>query len=183
MSEVAIILGSARSDGNTRQVVNVLLNQLGPGASLFDLNDYQLEYFDYNKEYANNDYGRLCHDLFKFKYWIFATPIYWYSMSAIMKNFFDRITDLLEEQGEFKSSLQQVHIGVLSCSGADNAPSFFGEPFKLSADYLGMGWLGHTHAWTSRLGHIKAEAEDNLNQFVERINRQISDKENLYLAK
>ncbi len=31
----------------------------------------------------------------KYDVLIFATPVYWYSMSGIMKVFFDRITDLL----------------------------------------------------------------------------------------
>ncbi len=165
MEKIAVILGSARSDGNTRKVVNQFLENFDNPTTLFDLNDYSLEYFDYNNDYSNDHYIKLCEELMQFDYWVLATPVYWYSMSAILKNFLDRITDLLSFHTELGIQLKQVQLGVLSCSGSPDIPDFFQEPFKLSAAYLGMGYLGHAHAWTSRLGEVKYDAVDNLKRF------------------
>lgn len=165
MEKIAVILGSARSDGNTRKVVNQFLENFDNPTSIFDLNDYSLEYFDYNNDYTNDHYFNLCKDLIEYNYWVFATPVYWYSMSAIMKNFLDRITDLISFHTDLGDQLKKVHLGVLSCSGSPDIPDFFPEPFKLSAAYLDMGYLGHAHAWTSRLGEVKNDADQNLKKF------------------
>ena len=38
-------------------------------------------------------------------------------------------------------------MAALSCSGHDDVPAGFFEPFHHSAAYLGMDYLGYIHTW------------------------------------
>ncbi len=141
-----IILGSARSDGNTRKVVDFISENFG--FDLIDLNDFHINYFDYDNNHSEDDFLPLMKRISsQYQCIIFATPVYWYSMSAIMKTFFDRISDLLIWEKELGRTLRGKSMGVVSCSGHDDLKEWFDLPFKESADYLGMGYLGHVHAW------------------------------------
>ena len=89
-----IILGSARNDGNTRRVVDYALHT--GKYELIDLMDYKIGYFDYDNNHRDDDFIPLVKRVVSdYQSIIFATPVYWYSMSAVMKTFFDRISDLL----------------------------------------------------------------------------------------
>ena len=90
-----VIVGSSRNDGDTSNLISVLIEK--SEWDLINLNDYNFSYYDYNHENRNDDYLGLMRQIIeKYDTLIFATPVYWYSMSGIMKVFFDRITDLLE---------------------------------------------------------------------------------------
>jgi multimeric flavodoxin WrbA len=90
-----LIVGSSRNDGDTLSLTNKLIEK--SGWDLINLNDYNFSYYDYKHENRNDDYLTLMREIIeKYDILIFATPVYWYSMSGIMKVFFDRLTDLLE---------------------------------------------------------------------------------------
>lgn len=81
---------------------------------------------------------------------IFVTPVYWYSMSGIMKNFFDRITDCLIVEKELGRKLRGKSMGAISCGSDDSQTLGFFEPFRKSAEYLGMQYIGDVHTWIDR---------------------------------
>ena len=142
----AIILGSARSDGNTRKIVQHLLTHLP--ATVFDLHDYQIAPYNYDHQYPPGDnYITLIEELLPHQHLIVATPIYWYAMSASMKTFFDRITDLLKVRKDLGRQLNGKSLGVLACSSNQEEYPEFWIPFQRSADYLDMKYLGHVHTW------------------------------------
>ena len=63
---------------------------------LIDLNDFDISYYDYDHKNRQDDFLPLMKKLIeRYKTLVFATPVYWYTMSAVMKTFFDRISDLL----------------------------------------------------------------------------------------
>ena len=53
-NDTVIILGSARSDGNTRAVVDFILKNTG--FDLIDLNDFEIGYFDYDNKNKGDDF-------------------------------------------------------------------------------------------------------------------------------
>lgn len=143
-----IILGSARSDGNTRQAVEYL--KALHDCELLDLNDWDFSYYDYQHRNREDDFIRIIERVLQHDTLIFASPIYWYTMSAVMKNFFDRLSDLLKIHKEKGRQLRGKTMCVISCNGdAEDYPSF-AKPFELSADYLGMHYGGYTHTWVSQ---------------------------------
>src|SRR5690606_21365681 len=104
---------------------------------LLDLNDNNFSYFDYKHENRNDDYLPLIKEIIeKYDTLIFATPIYWYSMSGIIKVFFDRFTDLLTVEKELGRKLRGKKMAVISCSIGDNLGDNFWFPFSETAKYL-----------------------------------------------
>lgn len=85
-----VIVGTSRNDGDTFRLINGLIEQ--SNWDLINLSDYNFSYYDYENKNRNDDYLVLIKQILeKYDTLIFATPIYWYSMSGIMKVFFGPI--------------------------------------------------------------------------------------------
>ncbi|MFN0140831.1 MAG: flavodoxin family protein [Pyrinomonadaceae bacterium] len=159
-----IILGSSRKDGDTKRIVDELISI--SDWDLIDLNDYDFGYYDYEHKNLDDDYLDLMRTIIaNYDVLIFATPVYWYAMSGIMKVFFDRITDLLDEEKELGRKLRGKSMAAISCSIGDNLGESFWLPFSETARYLGMSYLGHTH---TIVGNDETE---NLKQFVSKVEK------------
>ena len=142
-----LIVGSSRNDGDTTYLTNELVKL--SKWDVIDLNDYNFSYFDYKHKNRDDDYLTLMSEIInKYDTLIFATPVYWYSMSGIMKVFFDRITDLLTIEKELGRQLRGKKMAVISCSIGNNLGKHFWLPFSETANYLGMEYLGHVHTIT-----------------------------------
>jgi multimeric flavodoxin WrbA len=160
-----VILGSSRKDGDTRKIVDELIRI--SGWDLIDLNDYNFGYYDYEHKNLDDDYLDLMRKIIAgYDVLIFATPVYWYAMSGIMKVFFDRITDLLDEEKDLGRKLRGKSMAAVSCSVGDNLGEAFWLPFSETARYLGMNYLGGAHAIAN------ADESENLKRFVEMINEK-----------
>jgi multimeric flavodoxin WrbA len=142
----AIIVASARKTGHTHHIVDVLHRQ--SKWPVYDLLDYTIHYFDYDNAHQDDDFMPLIRELLgHYDAFVFATPVYWYTMSAPMKTFFDRITDLLLFDKPLGRQLRGKAMGVLSCANDAGIIAGFDQPFAASADYLGMTYKGHIHTW------------------------------------
>lgn len=159
-----VILGSSRKDGDTKKIVDELISI--SAWDVLDLNDYNFGYYDYEHKNLDDDYLDLMRKIIaNYDVLIFATPVYWYSMSGIMKVFFDRITDLLDEEKDLGRKLRGKSMAAISCSVGDNLGESFWLPFSETARYLGMDYLGHTHTIASH------DESGNLQKFVALINQ------------
>lgn len=164
-----VILGSSRKDGDTKKIVDQLI--AASKWDVIDLNDYNIGYYDYEHRNLDDDYLQLMQGIIrKYDVLIFATPVYWYAMSGIMKVFFDRITDLLDIEKDLGRKLRGKSMAALSCSVGDNLGEDFWIPFQETARYLGMDYLASLHTLAG-----KTESED-LKNFIETINER-SNKE------
>ena len=160
-----IILGSSRKDGDTKKITDELVNL--SSWNLIDLNDYNFSYYDYEHKNLDDDYLSLTQRIIKdYEVLIFATPVYWYSMSGIMKVFFDRITDLLDVEKDLGRKLRGKSMAALSCSVGDNLGEHFWLPFSETARYLGMNYLGNLHTLADH------DETENLQNFVAMINER-----------
>ena len=139
-----IIVGSSRNDGDTLKLVNEIVKKTN--WELINLNNYNFSYYDYESKNRNDDYLTLMKQIVeKYDTLIFATPVYWYSMSGIMKVFFDRFTDLLTIEKELGQKLRGKKMAVITCSVGENLGEYFWLPFMETAKYLGMDYIGNTH--------------------------------------
>ena len=68
-------------------------------------------------------------------------------MSGLLKDFFDRMSDLLHYKKELGRKLRGKNMAMISNSGENDLRIGFEMPFVESAKYLGMNYLGNTHAW------------------------------------
>lgn len=107
---------------------------------------------------------------------IFATPIYWYAMSAIMKTFFDRLSDLIRIEKGIGRKLRGKSLAMVSCSGHDDRAPGFPEPFKLTADYLGMNYLGDIHTWVEDEVGITKQSIERMDGFLRKVNYSTQQK-------
>jgi len=145
-----IILGSSRKDGDTKKMVDELVNI--SNWDCIDLNDYNFSYYDYGHKNLDDDYLSLMRQIIaNYDVLVFATPVYWYSMSGIMKVFFDRITDLLDSEKDLGRKLRGKSMAALSCSVGDNLGENFWLPFSETARYLGMNYLGNIHTLADQI--------------------------------
>lgn len=143
--KILIIQGSSRSNGNTSRIINLLNKHLS--ADVIDLSLKNISAYDYAHHNQNDDFLPLMREVVKYDLIILATPVYWYSMSGLMKNFLDRITDCLKIEKETGRKLRGKFLAVIACGSEETVAQGFFEPFRLSAGYLGMQYLGDLHTW------------------------------------
>jgi len=168
-----IVLGSSRGDGNTSMVAKFFQKQTG--YDLLDLGLLNIGHYDYDFKNSHDDFNptfkRLVTD---YDVMIFATPVYWYTMSGILKVFFDRISDFLTHEKDWGRKLRGKTMAVFSC-GSDELPiEGFILPFQKSADYLGMNFAGYQHTWLTK-GVINSIAKNNLQKLQSQIEMVITE--------
>lgn len=162
-----IILGTSRSEGNTSKAVRALADRTG--YPIIDLNTKQISYYDYESKNRDDDFLPLVRDIVtNYDLIVFSSPVYWYTMSAQLKTFFDRLSDVIRIEKDTGRKLRGKFMATLSSSESDDVPACYYEPFTLSADYLGMKYLGSTHAYVED-GEIPPLVEQRLDNFVEKL--------------
>lgn len=134
-----IILGSSRSDGNTKQAIL----SLDPNGEMLvvDLNDLQITPYNYDHENQHDDYIGLMENILNYDVIILATPVYWYSMSSQMKIFIDRLSDCLTIRKDIGRALVQKTIYVLASYGT-SLPKGFEDAFRQTCQYMNMQYAG-----------------------------------------
>ncbi|MGX7667921.1 flavodoxin family protein [Flavobacterium pedocola] len=146
MANSVIIVGSSRKKGNTTSIAEAVALQYG--IDVVNLSDHNFSYYDYDSANIEDDFLPLVKGIIeKYDTLIFATPVYWYSMSGVMKVFFDRFSDLIRIEKELGRKLRGKKMAVLSNShDFENELDYdFYLPFRKSAEYLGMDYLGNKH--------------------------------------
>lgn len=134
-----IILGSARSDGHSRRMVD-FFNQ-DTAYPVVDLNDLNITHFDYAHENRHDDFLPLMERILEYDALILATPVYWYTMSAQLKIFLDRLTDCLTIRKDIGRALKEKKLYVFASYGAE-LPLHFETPFSHTCEYMGMVYGG-----------------------------------------
>jgi len=150
-----IIQGSHRDNGTTAEACAKLQQQ--KGGEIIHLSHFNIAHFDY-KGPGKDDFSDIVKRIVLEKELVLATPIYWYTMSGMMKVFLDRISDLLKWDKDLGRQLRGVNLHVISVSGSDDAPEEFAYPFRMTADYLGMEFGEYVHICPGK--------EDRINGFL-----------------
>lgn len=137
MGRAVAILGSARSDGHTAALLTRLIE--GRDCEVVDLNAVKVAGFRYDQRYpADDEFLAIVRRMIDAPIVIFATPVYWYSFSAVMKNFVDRLSDLLMSEKEVGRRLRGTRWAVVS-SGSDAEPDRdLVSAFRRTCGYLGV---------------------------------------------
>lgn len=145
-----IILGSARKESDTARFVQHLFQD--QAYEVLDLLDYRVAPYSYEHAYpASDDFMQLSERLLQHKCIIFASPVYWYAMSGLMKIFFDRLTDLITIRKEYGRKLRGRQTALLAVGADEALPEGFTVPFKATSRYLGMHFIAYAYSPLSRL--------------------------------
>jgi multimeric flavodoxin WrbA len=139
-----IIVGSARSHGNTHQLA-IALSKHVP-ADIIDLNNYNFSGYDYEFKNKHDDFAALIRKILSYERIVLASPVYWYAPSAVMKQWMDRLSDLLKIDKVLGRQLRTKK-AMLIATGSDAEPaSCFETAFRLTFEYLGMHYQGMLYA-------------------------------------
>lgn len=161
-----IIFGSSRSDGDTLQAIKaVIKNRSIP---IIDLKTLNIAHYDYNYENKQDDFLVLAERMIQHNPIILATPVYWYTMSALMKTFIDRWSDLLDIRKDLGRRLSHKELFVIACYGT-SLPKGFEDAFSQTCDYMDMQYKGCLYFYS---GEDAGLAEDN-ELLVESFSNQI----------
>ncbi|PST82951.1 NADPH-dependent FMN reductase [Pedobacter yulinensis] len=136
-----VINGSARKHGNTGRLITVMMENME--FDQLDLYDFKIDPFNYEGDYSDHDsFNGIVRKMLLYETLILATPVYWYSMSGLMKTFFDRMTGLVTTDQQTGRQLAGKKLVVLAIGTDPELPAGFGEPFRLSAAYFDMQYAG-----------------------------------------
>ncbi len=140
MTNPIIIVGSSRSSGNTRKAVDLIIGN--SSIPIIDLKTLNISIYDYEHQNKDDDFlplieGIMGHDLI-----VLATPVYWYTMSATMKIFLDRLTDLLDIRKDLGRKLRGKKLFIIGSLGSTSLPKGFEDAFWQTSEYLRMEYKG-----------------------------------------
>ncbi|KAB2329511.1 flavodoxin family protein [Cytobacillus depressus] len=148
---IAVIYGGNRPNGNTESLTKLATQ--GLVVEEIYLKEYVIEPI-IDKRHAeegfpevNDDYNFIIDRILPHDILIFSTPIYWYSMTGIMKNFIDRWSQTLKDTNypDFKKQMSQKRAYVIAVGG--DQPYMKGLPmiqqFQHIFDYVGTTFEGY----------------------------------------
>lgn len=162
-SPILVLLGSSRSDGNTRRVVECAFSD--SAHRLIDLGRLSFSEYDYAHRNRDDDFASLADALVVHDRIVLATPVYWYTMSATMKRFIDRLSDLVTIRKPLGRSLAGRQLFVVATSTEPALPPGFESTFRSTAAYLDMVWSGCLHIGFEQDLQLTAEAADAARRF------------------
>jgi multimeric flavodoxin WrbA len=135
MNKTIVIFGNSSKPDQSRSLADEVAREFG--FQVLDLAEYEI-----NNREINDSLIEIVESIMHADTIIFATPVYCYSMSARLKLFMDRLTDLVREDEELKTMLRGKR-GLLLSTGTDAAPpKYFEETFSLLLAYLGIEYSG-----------------------------------------
>ena len=106
---------------------------------IVNLLDFNISPFNYSADYSSQDnFYKLVETILNYQTIIFATSVYWYSMSGLMKNLFDRFTYIVTVKKEIGRRLSGKSMFLIAVGTDEKLREGFETPFKLTAEYLGM---------------------------------------------
>ncbi len=140
-SEILGVLGSSNNDGNTAALARAVFAPL-PNAQIISLSNLAIAPYDYLNRHDKDDFLPLAEKIAAAKTLVFASPVYWYSMSAQMKLFFDRLTGLTGAHKALGKALAGKSAFLIATGGSPKPPASFEPPFAETARYFNMRWGG-----------------------------------------
>ncbi|MBN8549879.1 MAG: NAD(P)H-dependent oxidoreductase [Deltaproteobacteria bacterium] len=149
-NDLAFVIGTSRADGNTRRVLDHVNLQFK--APIFDLAALDISCFDYEARNLTDDFIPTIESLQAFSTIGFVSPMYWYTVSAQMKTFIDRLSDLLGPRKDLGRKLRGKNTFLLATGNTEKqiTPGME-EVIKRTSDYMGMSYRGAYYA------HIKVD--------------------------
>lgn len=143
-NKTLVILGSNRKNSLTESITRKALLQTE--FDVIDLLDHKIAHYNYDGHYpADDEFEAIISKALPYDNIIFATPVYWYSMSGVMKVFFDRLTDLITIKKDLGHELKGKSASMIAVGAEPTIPDGFEVPFKHTAAYLGILYKGCTY--------------------------------------
>ncbi|EHJ08731.1 flavodoxin family protein [Staphylococcus simiae] len=159
---ITVLFGGSRPQGNTAQITKYALRD--HEYNWIDVTTYQLNPvrdYRHDKEQINSyedDYQLLIDQLLASDTVIFASPVYWYSISASLKAFIDRWSETLmdDRYKDFKQQMADKDFRLILVGG--DCPKIKAKPcitqMKYTLNFLGATLHGYIIGTAERPGDI-----------------------------
>jgi len=158
MANVLGILGSARPDGNTNDLLDAVLKQAAKEGAETDkiiLANHRVEQISNCKDcieagqcvHADDDFTMLMEKVFAADVLIFASPVYWYTVSGLLKTFIDRWSCYIYRDGydTFVAKMRPKAGGIVTVqeeTGYERAQHLIGA-LENTIRFAGGTYLGY----------------------------------------
>jgi multimeric flavodoxin WrbA len=177
--KVFALHGSSRKGGNSDLLADQVLYDIDHTKRY--LKDYKIKAIDDKrhdpKGYTNlaeDDYESLLSEMLEHDIVVYVTPLYWYGMSGMMKDFIDRSTESMRiPERNFKERMQAIkHYAVIA--GGDS-PYVKGKPLVQQFTYIFDFMGGKLEGWMIGDGNKPGEVlEDEVAmERAEQLNREL----------
>lgn len=152
-NKTIMLIGSSRRDGNTWSLIEHI-NSLYEFDTI-DLTALNITYYDYQHANIGDDFIRTIEKVLRYDTIGFVSPVYWYTVSAQMKTFIDRISDLLSERKDLGRALAGKNTFLIATGATDEAlPQGMEDVIKLTSKYIDMNFQGSFYAKVLRDGQF-----------------------------
>ncbi|WP_223068022.1 flavodoxin family protein [Paenibacillus caui] len=158
---IAVLNGSARAGGNTEQLTGVVLEGI-PYTDIVLREKKILPIVDQRHseggfQPVDDDYDAVILDVLRHDTLIFASPVYWYGISGLLKNFIDRWSQSLRDSRFDLKELLAAKKAYAIIVGGDN-PRIKALPIiqqlKYTFEFVGMPLEGYIIGKASKPGEI-----------------------------
>lgn len=159
---ITTFIGSSRTNGNSELLADLVTKDVKyRKIYLKDLTIQPIHDLRHDKDgfqLVEDDYDQIIEAILQSDLIIFSTPIYWYSMSGLMKNMIDRISQAVRDDRypQLKEHFKSVEAIVIAVGG--DAPKIKGLPliqqFQYTCDFLKMPFSTYILGKGSRPGEI-----------------------------
>ncbi len=163
MKKTIAILGSSRSDGNTMLALRTVLGE--HPTEIIDISACNITPYDYKHQNQQDDFMPIAEEMSKADLIIFATPIYWYSMSSQLKTFFDRFSDLLTINKTVGRQLKGKECCLVVSGGDDELTAGFDLPIRKTCEYMEMPFHGTMYCAFDNEDNIRLSDEEQAKEF------------------
>ena len=138
------ILGSAPGDSNTASLVRRLT--AGLACDMVDLGSVSIAPFSPAQNYSPDSFLDLVARMAAAPVTVFATPVYWYSYSAVMKGFIDRFTDLQLTHRQLGGRLRRREFALLASGSETELEPALNLAFSRFCDSIGARCIALVYA-------------------------------------
>lgn len=141
-----VLFSSANEKGNTAKLVEQVTKVCS--CEVINLDKLFISPYNYQNDYPEDDFYNLVDKMLEADTIVFASPVYWSAPTAHMKNFIDRLTELLDV-AELKvkaRALENKTAMVLTTSASNYVSPVFYDFFKALFDYFHIQFKACIHA-------------------------------------
>lgn len=143
MKHIIIYGSSGNESGTTWKAIQEL--QTITKAKIVNLSNEDISFYDYQHHNKGDGFKDIIESVVAHDHITFATPVYWYSMSAQLKTFFDRLTDLITIRKQTGRALKGKTTSLLATGYQPELPEGFILPFKSTSEYFDMIYKSHLY--------------------------------------
>lgn len=140
-----VVIGYAEGGAKTEAALQADFGDV----ELVRLQEQRISSYRYDGVYQqDDDFLSLAERILESDILVLASPVYWYSVSGVMKTFLDRFSDLISTHKEMGQRLYGKSVQLFSTGSDDEPPVGFDVPVNLTAIYFGMDYQGMIYKCT-----------------------------------